>query len=210
MQELLPFGEYVSPEQTQSAHNLIANQFEAWELLARYAVTGPGLNTGRRRAQPHAEPLNGKLHKAIAGLVHAVCDWLTSQALMMLAVDNSRVNADSSSSRQLDAPPDQAAASNGFTDDATYPSSWPPNSARGKPQAVGPEFMHAKRFLNLQQYPANIHEQPDRASIASKALLVVENPHARYMKPSNLVAIMSALRYVCFRCLGAMCTQPVQ
>ena len=66
MHELLPFGEYVSPEQTQSAQNLIMGQFEAWELeriLARLAVTngGPGLNTGRRRGQPRAEPVNGEL-----------------------------------------------------------------------------------------------------------------------------------------------------
>ena len=69
MQELLPFGEYVSPEQTQSAHNLIADQFEAWELLARYAVTNaaPGLNTGRRRGQPRAEPVTGALPNANPG-----------------------------------------------------------------------------------------------------------------------------------------------
>ena len=76
MQELLPFGEYVSPEQTQSAHNLIADQFEAWELLARYTVTnaGPGLSTGRRRGQPRAEPVNGELPNAASdsGPFHAV------------------------------------------------------------------------------------------------------------------------------------------
>ena len=73
MQELLPFGEYVSPEQTQSAHNLIAGQFEAWELLARYAVTNaPGLNTARRRGQPRAEPVNGELPHASTAPIHAV------------------------------------------------------------------------------------------------------------------------------------------
>lgn len=69
MHELLPFGEYVSPEQTQSAQNLIMGQFEAWELeriLARLAVTngGPGLNTGRRRGQSRAEAVNGELTQA--------------------------------------------------------------------------------------------------------------------------------------------------
>lgn len=69
MHELLPFGEYVSPEQTQSAQNLIMGQFEAWELeriLARLAVTdgGAGLNAGRRRGQPRAEPVNGELTRA--------------------------------------------------------------------------------------------------------------------------------------------------
>ena len=62
MQELLPFGEYVSPEQTQSAQNLFMGQFEAWELeriLARLAVTGgPGLNMARRRGQPRTEPVS--------------------------------------------------------------------------------------------------------------------------------------------------------
>ena len=171
MQDLLPFGEYVSPEQTQSAHNLIADQFEAWELLARYAVTnaGPGLNTGRRRGQQHAESLTGELPNASTGLVHAACDWLTSQELLLLAVDNSRANADSSGSRQLDAPPDQAAASNGFTDDAMYPSSWPPNSARSKPQAVGPKLTRAECSLYLQRYPANMQEQLGGTTIALKA-----------------------------------------
>ena len=62
MHELLPFGEYVSPEQTQSAQNLFMGQFEAWELeriLARLAVTStaPGLTMARRRGQPRAEPV---------------------------------------------------------------------------------------------------------------------------------------------------------
>lgn len=66
MQELLPFGEYVSPEQTQAAQNVFMGQFEAWELeriLARLAVSnaGPGLSTGRRRGHLRAEPVNGEL-----------------------------------------------------------------------------------------------------------------------------------------------------
>ena len=61
MQELLPFGEYVSPEQTQAAQNLFMGQIEAWELerlLARLATGGPGLNMSRRREQPRAEPVS--------------------------------------------------------------------------------------------------------------------------------------------------------
>ena len=72
MHELLPFGEYVYPEQTQSAQNVFMGQFEAWELeriLARLAVSnaGPGLNTGRRRGHLRAEPVNGKLLTGSAG-----------------------------------------------------------------------------------------------------------------------------------------------
>ena len=62
MHELLPFGEYVSPEQTQAAQSLFMGQFEAWELeriLARLAVTNgtPGVGMGRRRGHPRAEPV---------------------------------------------------------------------------------------------------------------------------------------------------------
>lgn len=126
MQELLPFGEYVSPEQTQSAQNVFMGQFEAWELeriLARLAVSnaGPGLNQGRRRGQLRAEPVNVARPVAEAG---------------------------SSSGQQNGAPSNQAAASNGITDEALYPSSWPPHSGRGKPQSatqprnISPADMH--------------------------------------------------------------------
>ena len=61
MQELLPFGEYVSPEQAQPAQPFYMG-LEAWELeriLARLAVQngGPALQTGRRRGQARAEPV---------------------------------------------------------------------------------------------------------------------------------------------------------
>ena len=97
-----------------------------------------------------------------------LCEWLTSQALVPLAVDNSVANAGSSSNRPFNVPPDQTAASNGFTDNASYPSSWPPNSARGKPQPVGPEL--AKRLLSLQKYVVDIQEQLGGTIIASKSL----------------------------------------
>lgn len=61
---------------------------------------------------------------------------MANGALVLLAVESSRTDAGSSSSQQSDALPDQAAASNGITDDASYPSSWPPHSARGKPQVL--------------------------------------------------------------------------
>lgn len=178
MQELLPFGEYVSPEQTQSAQNLFMGQFEAWELeriLARLAVSngGHGLNTGRRRGQPRAEPVNGELPGSSAGTAWlSDCGWLlyalnlllpafleslphhtaplhTSYMSDLLAVERPGADAGSSSGPKSGAPSDQAAASDGFIDEASYPSSWPPNSARGKPQAVGTKPMHAGYLCSL-------------------------------------------------------------
>ena len=61
MQELLPFGEYVSPEHAQPAQHLYMG-LEAWELeriLARLAVSNnaAALHTGRRRGHSRAEPV---------------------------------------------------------------------------------------------------------------------------------------------------------
>lgn len=151
MQELLPFGEYVSPEQTQSAQNVFMGQFEAWELeriLARLAVSnaGPGLNQGRRRGQLRAEPVNGELLSGIAGTAYlpdcgCILDYQQFSASLahhtsVRAVARPVAEAGSSSGQQNGAPSNQAAASNGITDEALYPSSWPPHSGRGKPQVV--------------------------------------------------------------------------
>lgn len=50
------------------------------------------------------------------------------------AVDKPGVNAASTSGQENGAPPHQAAASSSYTDDTSYPSSWPPHSSRGNPQ----------------------------------------------------------------------------
>lgn len=156
MQELLPFGEYVSPEQTQSAQNVFMGQFEAWELeriLARLAVSnaGPGLNQGRRRGHLRAEPVNGELLSGIAGTAYlpdCACKLDYQQFSVSLAhhtsvraVDRPVAEAGSSSGQQSGVPSNQAAVSAGTTDEALYPSSWPPHSGRGKPQVVVHTYM---------------------------------------------------------------------
>lgn len=73
MQELLPFGEYVSPERAQPAQQYYMG-LEAWELeriLARLAVTNgtAQFGTGRRRGHTRAEPVSVNSHHAHGQLV---------------------------------------------------------------------------------------------------------------------------------------------
>lgn len=68
MQELLPFGEYVSPERVQPAQQFYMG-LETWELeriLARLAVTNgaTAFGPGRRRGHPRAEPVAVTSHHA--------------------------------------------------------------------------------------------------------------------------------------------------
>ena len=68
MQELLPFGEYVSPERAQPAQQYYMG-LEAWELeriLARLAVTNvtTQFGNGRRRGHARAEPVSVNSHHA--------------------------------------------------------------------------------------------------------------------------------------------------
>lgn len=66
MQELLPFGEYVSPEHAAPVQQYYMG-LETWELeriLARLAVTNgaPAFGTGRRRGHARAEPVSVASH----------------------------------------------------------------------------------------------------------------------------------------------------
>lgn len=66
MQELLPFGEYVSPERSQPVQQYYMG-LETWELeriLARLAVTNGAatLGPGRRRDHPRTDPVIGTSH----------------------------------------------------------------------------------------------------------------------------------------------------